>query len=147
MSDLTLAGFLAARLGEDEAAAKAAAKFGTEGFLGRPAWVNQYGMVVDAADVDWAITDLGGTAIHGDAVYAHIARHDPARVLREVQAKRTLLRYFTDPQTHEPLSVLIAPDAYALGRGEGTTLPGSWILRELAAVYSDHPDYREEWKP
>jgi len=34
-----------------------------------------------------------------------------------------------------------------LGRGGGTVLRGEWILREMAAVYSDHPDYRQEWKP
>ena len=119
MSDLTLAGFLAARLGEDERIAREAYADGPgAGMISVP-----------------------------HATGALIARHDPARVLREVEAGRTLLRYFTDPQTHEPLSVAIAPDAYALGRGEGITLPGSWILRELAAVYSDHPDYREEWKP
>jgi hypothetical protein len=30
---------------------------------------------------------------------------------------------------------------------EGTVLRVCTTLREVAAVYSDHPDYRAEWKP
>lgn len=71
----------------------------------------------------------------------------PARALREVQAKRTLLRYFTDPATGEPVSLAVAMTPEELGRRGGTYLPGSWIIRELDAVYSDHPDYQPEWKP
>ena len=55
----------------------------------------------------------------------HIARHDPARALREVESKRTILNLFgTYRPTSEPLQD---------------------VLLELAAVYSDHPDYRTDW--
>ena len=50
----------------------------------------------------------------------HIARHDPSRVLRECAAKRAII----EAAEHGYLSY-VAP---------------------LAAVYSDHPDYREEWR-
>lgn len=72
---------------------------------------------------------------------AHIARHDPARVLREVVAKRALLR------RHE-----IAVDAAEVAAG--TVLAGAArlrragfedVLEHLASVWSDHPDYRTEW--
>lgn len=46
----------------------------------------------------------------------HIARYDPARVLAECAAKRAVIPY-SPPKT----------------------------LQHLAAVYADHPDYRQEW--
>jgi hypothetical protein len=48
--------------------------------------------------------------------------HDPARVLAECEAKRRIVEWCSDFMQWPPL--------YA-----------------LAAVYADHPDYREEWKP
>ena len=135
-----LAAFLAARLDEDEAVAKLAAREGS-------IWTQD-----DPDRYPGAISSLGGIVVYDEGApdenqAPHIARHDPARVLREVAAKRTLLRYFTDPQTGEPVSIGIAATATDLGRNRMTAIPGSWILRELAAVYSDHPDYRQEWAP
>lgn len=49
---------------------------------------------------------------------------DAVRVLREVEAKREILAF------HEQRPVL-------------TEAP---MLLALAAVYADHPDYREEWR-
>lgn len=71
---------------------------------------------------------------------------DPARVLRECAAKRTILA------THRPIL-----DPYGDPKGATCTMcadsgsnaqgfPCSTV-RALAAVYSDHPDYQEEWKP
>lgn len=54
----------------------------------------------------------------------HIARHDPARVLAECEAKRRIVEWASD------------------GEGE---FHWSTVLAPLAAVYADHPDYREEW--
>lgn len=62
-------------------------------------------------------------------VGAHIIRHDPARVLREVEAKRKVV------------------DRYAWLREHGDTGDARWVLPLLAAVYADHPDYRPEWAP
>jgi hypothetical protein len=72
---------------------------------------------------------------------AHIVRHDPARVFREVAAKRAIL------QRYEIAG--IGAEATA-----GTVLAGASRLRmatlddvllALASVWSDHPDYRPEW--
>src|ERR1017187_753040 len=71
---------------------------------------------------------------------------DPLRTLREIEAKRAILAL------HEPL-----PSSY----GEPSVCPSCWpqpwvgthplapcpTMRHLVAVYSDHPDYRDEWKP
>lgn len=66
----------------------------------------------------------------------HIARHDPARVLADVAAKREILRLaeiYADEQfpNHD--------GGYADGMADAVAL--------LAASYADHPDYREEWRP
>lgn len=61
---------------------------------------------------------------------AHIARHDPARVLREVDAKRRIVTEAAEYQ------------AGIYGYPEMKT-----VLRLLALPFADHPDYRQEWRP
>jgi hypothetical protein len=63
--------------------------------------------------------------LHGD----HVLRWSPARVLAECEAKRRIVE-------GEPAR--IANDRHS--QWERT-------LRDLAAVYSDHPGYDEEWRP
>ncbi|MCX5598422.1 DUF6221 family protein [Streptomyces phaeochromogenes] len=66
---------------------------------------------------------------------AHTARHDPARVLREIEAKRDLVRFATGIHDHhETFTTGVA------ARLEKT-------LRLYALAYADRPGYREEWKP
>jgi Family of unknown function (DUF6221) len=108
-----LAGFLAARLDEIEAAAREAAS--------RP--------LGDAWDDGTRLT----------AVARHIARHDPARVLREVEAKRKILR-----RCEARINEL---DVHPNGLVSPRAVLARQIIAELAAVFSDHPDYRQEWAP
>ncbi|MFD8010836.1 DUF6221 family protein [Streptomyces sp. NPDC058955] len=64
--------------------------------------------------VDFCQTDLPG--FH-PTIARHVALHDPARVLREIEAKRRILnRHRHDPWPHHD-------------------------LHDLAAPYTDHPDY------
>ncbi|MFE2965530.1 DUF6221 family protein [Streptomyces sp. NPDC059340] len=65
----------------------------------------------------------------------HVARHDPARVLREIEAKRDLLRLAE--RAHDYHETFTSGFASAL---EGT-------LRLFALAYADRPGYREEWAP
>lgn len=68
---------------------------------------------------------------YGGAHAAHIALHDPARVLREVDAKRAILReYVSAVDLWERESE--APD------GVGALQA---VIRHMLTVYSDHPDY------
>lgn len=60
-------------------------------------------------------------------VTEHIARHDPARVLAECEAKRRILNLCD-----------FEPDC------DAAVLK---VARVLAAVYADHPDYDEAWRP
>lgn len=61
---------------------------------------------------------------------AHAVRHDPTRALREVEAKR---RGIESHRWH-------GPD----GCGEDRFCP---MLAAMAAVYANHPSYRQEWSP
>lgn len=66
---------------------------------------------------------------------AHIAAHDPARVLREIDAKRDLLVFAKGIHDHHET---FTTGVYA--RLEKT-------LRLYALAYKDRPGYREEWRP
>jgi hypothetical protein len=70
----------------------------------------------------------------------HIARHDPARILREVESLRKIV---------DDLAAVIADDEgmgyYSDGHSGLATAKRT--LRLFAAIYSDRPGYREEWRP
>ena len=94
------------------------------------------------------------------AVGGHIVRHDPARVLREIDAKRLLL-------ADHP----IVPETYPRARVGGQEVGGPHfpfgcenchvehdtgevhgfgyclLWKALALPYADRPGYREEWRP
>ena len=133
-----LVAFLRARLDEDEAVADAASG---------PEWGDvsptQPFTVFDVAAYRNNKTLRTAGAIAGveraeDRV--HIARHDPARVLREVEAKRALLDEYASVAVND------LPEGgyeYATGWANGLGL----AVRYAAAAYADHPDYRPEWAP
>lgn len=80
---------------------------------------------------------------------AHIARHDPARVLAEVAAKRRMLERhsgFDFPANEDD-----GPGDYAwTPRSDGHCYGEVWPcadLRDLAAPYADQPDYNQGWRP
>jgi hypothetical protein len=127
-----IAAFYAARLDEEEAAAKAM----VAAFEGVADWVIRE----NGGEFDFTVTagQLATEAVadmwREDAA-AWIARHDPARALRKVRAGRKLiLRY-----------------RVAMGVREEdfdptvTALVGQ--MRDEVTVWDDHPDYQELWKP
>lgn len=121
-----LIAFINARLDEDEATAKAAA--------GCPL-VHQDGH----EDGDWSwLRDYGQPQLAQLALIDHQSRFDPARVLREVAAKRAIL---DEHKAVTRLATLTEQELGFLGWYRG------WVLKNLAATWNDHPDYREEWKP
>jgi hypothetical protein len=95
---------------------------------------------------------------YGDDDFAnalHIARHDPARVLREVEAKRKIIDRH-HPETYSFAEVGDAGDRFersVIGCAQCTydgLDPEPWPcadVRDLAAIFSDRPGYREEWRP
>ncbi|MET8773362.1 DUF6221 family protein [Streptomyces sp. NPDC004658] len=116
--------FLRARLDEDEQTARAAhaPNWSTDGRRGLHYGVED-GWMADALTT-------------GDA--DHIARHDPARVLREVEAKRMIVERFADLSGED-----WKPSAPRVVRLQ--ELRDS--VRCLAVAYADHPDYRDDWRP
>jgi hypothetical protein len=115
--------FLRARLDEDEQTARAIQWDGSGNSL-------DWGLPASAT------VDIGGDDFYaGDrTVASHIARHDPARVLREVEAKRAFVK------------------EYERYRAERRRAMNGWdtselspIIAALASVYADHPDYQQEW--
>ena len=53
----------------------------------------------------------------------------PERMLGEVRAKRCIVDLFPDSAD-----------------GDGWNEAGAQVLQHLAAAYSEHPDYRDEWR-
>lgn len=129
--------FLRARLRDDEQAARAAQE--DDGYA---EWDNPTTGVVQAAG-----GDLQGLIMASRNAAIHIARHDPARVLREVEAKRQII---------DEHSITQATVDGEVGFGcvmchelDGQVRAGGYCrtLRLLALPYADHPSYREEFKP
>lgn len=153
---MSLSEFLRARLAEDEAVARAATpgpwRWDTsEGsFCGEPdpdtapAWGHRGPDLVTDAEVDDRdiISSSGYDAdnvIIGRADAEHIARHDPARVLAEVTAKRALL----DDLDAWQRTVEIDGDRYARGQlAARQAVAAAW-----GRLYAAHPGYQPEWAP
>lgn len=99
----------------------------------------------------WVSNDPTHDPAAGSAMPAltHAARHDPARVLAEVSAKRQQI------DEHRPSRPPYMPH-HTRGCSTCTTAQ-AWddlaneancrTLRLLALPYVAHPEYREEWKP
>ena len=113
-------GFLLDRIAEDEALAEAA--------WDASEWCNP-----------WAMSRETRPAEDG-----HIARWDPARALEECKAKRAIIDLAAEATG---LDVRVDGE-WGVGVRDEEKDPylGDLILRALAAVYADHPDYRDEWR-
>lgn len=125
--------WLKAQLDDDERKArKAGAASWSVGIEETSDGENAYYSVSAYGESEWFI-DAGATE-HEHAKLEQIAAHDPARVLREVEAKRRLIdrceRALGALDIEDPERVL-AEDALDL----------------IALPFSDRPGYREEWKP
>jgi len=81
----------------------------------------------------------------GIGLSGHIVRHDPARVLREIDTKRRLL------DLHAPDAMGTFTTCTECGQGYemhdwGPAYPCATV-RLLALPYADRPGYRDEWRP
>lgn len=120
-----LADFITARLAEDEAAARESHHEGQR-------WITE-----EEGVYRWPDDELVHSADR-KADARHIARHDPARVLREVTAKRAILaRYGECPSTNLGEQLQWSQEQQGLYRA----------MEYLATAWADHPDYRAEWQP
>lgn len=82
------------------------------------------------------------------SVAGHIIRHDPARVLREIDAKRRIIAqcvYWNERAAQEAVDPPKYPQP---GLDLGLLLDAmNPVLRLLALPYADRPGYRAEWAP
>lgn len=135
----TLTEFLNDCLDRDEAAAQKAAA------VSSPRWIDNGSllMYLDDSPTPFAEPLASVENYRQDDALIHAARHDPARVLREVQAKRAILEL---ANMANGLDMQVDHE-FRVGQRDEAEEPyvGDLILRHLAAVYSDHPDYRKEW--
>lgn len=135
-----IAAFQQARLDEDEAAAKAGTRrIGMRWRLDPEPWDGDTGIVDDLGRVG----STGGLYAAG-----HIIRHDPARVLRDVEAGRARLVLMIEATAEMDRlladeSAAVAEQAMAIGRARAATVAVKWD----AMVHIAHPDYMPEWKP
>jgi hypothetical protein len=153
-----LATWLLDRIAEDEAVARAARlSNGQWEFVGEhwpnPSLVREWG-----ADV----TPVGKSSLDWDR-HAHIARHDPARVLAECAAKRRIV------ELHKSWPVMVETPPELTGGDDidnmtfrltkqiawltqeeyrkkfGSEPPTTPVLRLLALPYADHDGYDPSW--
>jgi hypothetical protein len=129
-----LTDFLLARIAEDEEVARAAARLG-------PDWCE----TSDPREVFGFTSsgDSGSTVCYVEewvpGVGApHIARWDPARVLAECKARREIV----DAALHAFGIEQITPGAGI----EGYSLALQQVLKILARIWKDHPEYQEDWQ-
>lgn len=114
-----LIAFLNARLDDEEAVAREAIEEVGDGH-----WKQRNCRIVTVADDHREVADYGIVEC-----IEHIVRHDPARVLADVAAKRQILAQVASD---------LADDA-----GDHTA---QWMLRQLAAPYADHAEFHEDWQ-
>lgn len=135
--------WLRAQLDEDERVARAAGS----------RLDGSYEWVAGEANADGVRTKAGTpvTRFSWPNEMEHIARHDPARVLREVAAKRAIVKLHEQVpatprrgQENPP-----ATGCHWCNEWDGLTWAGGVCdtVRLLASAYSDQPGYREEWRP
>lgn len=124
---MNIVDFITARLDDDEKTARAA----------RPGpWIDEGGYSGPKIGVDYLMVPTDGSAPCNDEIpredSRHIARHDPARALCEVQSKRKLVNFYGEIQRKwGPNSDYLMAD---------------FVLRTLASVYADHPDFNQKWR-
>ena len=147
-----LISFLRTQLDEDERVAREAA----DGDSGRWFFGEKWN-VYRAEDIGDDAGEVNELVVYGNVKpqSEHIARHDPARVLREVEAKRRILDvhaaeggecttcHVEDWQEHYDFDTeteTYAPECRSVVHPCPT-------LRWLALPFADRPGYQEEWKP
>lgn len=98
-------------------------------------------------------TGYGDFTIEGasaESLGEYLVRNDPARVLAECEAKRRIVdrAFIVQAFSTEVVYVDEKNPPRAARRTKRALYPNALaILKALATVYAEHPDYDEEWKP
>ncbi|MCX4543759.1 DUF6221 family protein [Streptomyces sp. NBC_01565] len=146
-----LINFLRDRLADDERAAQLMEKFYPSPWeLSDRGWMARvvadgpaFREVIQLEDGPWKPT--GEDVLWLGDIIDHVSRHDPARVLAEVDAKRRIVALHSDSTGHS--CSITDKTGYELNYADVAGDEACTTLRLLALPYADHPDYRQEWKP
>ena len=150
---MELADFIRARLDEVEQAAREALIAGLGSWsLARDFAGNVHLRVGQGGP---AIVNLGPEELPPASKYGpHIARHDPSRVLREIDAKRQILRQHAPQQGDDgpecSTCVYTGTDPDSGGNRFRYRMHAEWpclTVILLAMPHNDHPDYPEDARP
>lgn len=142
VSGVDLVQWLTAQLDADAEEARAAAEE-----LG-PDWYYDDGFVLARREDDMVAT--GSQDFLERERGAFIAAHDPARVLREVEAKRRIVEIHRVVGGFEDEDMTdLGPGCSECGYSAEYGDRGGWCetLRLLASLYDDRPGCQEEWRP
>ncbi|SHI67709.1 DUF6221 family protein [Streptomyces sp. 3214.6] len=133
--------WLRAQLDEDDRIARAAAEE-LEGLeLGGEWWYD--GQYVETVR-EHTMVAVGSQDFMDPATGRHIAEWDPARVLREIDAKRQLVCAYEEAVSAFNDS---GPALTSYDRLTGSVSSLRRAIELLALPYADRPGYREEWRP
>lgn len=142
-TDHALIKFTNDRLDEDEAVAQTAGGPAPQGRWEQVDPERRPGRI--DCDSGCVVTYDEGSPDEGQA--EHIARHDPARVLREIEAKRRIVDDYRI--TASAIDMITGPDIDTTGYKE--MCAGRDALRAsvlaLAAIWNTHPDYPHDPHP
>lgn len=142
---MELTEFVSARLDEDEAVAREAAARPIRA-RGRYSPLTSGGPLPEQADVDaievvwyrhengWSGSDSGSWP----AGTAHFERFDPARALAQVEALRKIV-------TSRP-AIGAAPGQHLLSVHEEVARQREYMMRHIASIWADHPDFDPAWE-
>jgi hypothetical protein len=131
--------WLRAQLDDDERVARAAADYGAE-------WTYSSGSIFPGDDSRHPGAIATGTYGELEEQYGeHIARHDPARVLRQVERDRRILDDIVD--RIDGLEDAADHEYRVQPRTESEVYVSDALVRLLALPYADRPGYRDEWRP
>jgi hypothetical protein len=131
-----LVAFMRDRLDDDEQAARRV----------NSSWrqIGETGVI--ASDGDRAEECANG---NWTGIAEHIVRHDPVRVLADIEVKRELIKLHKSaklsylPSRERGCVTCSTAQAWDAQAGEANCQ----TLRLLALPYADHPDYRDAWRP
>ncbi|AHH20736.1 hypothetical protein NONO_c59600 [Nocardia nova SH22a] len=134
---MTLEEFITERIADDDTAAMGASI--------------EYGYETWTADANSVDTITESNVAHpveltyNDAVAVHVARQDPQRVHRHCEFARGLLDAYRTAVAARDSRNQHATNAFTAGQDAAAIMWLGWALQKTAAIWSDHPDYRQEW--
>jgi phage terminase large subunit GpA-like protein len=148
----SLTDFLLQRIAEDEATARAATPgpwFADEVYStvtaepyrsARQAYGRDY---KTAPEAEWVVPESMDSSVYAPNL-AHIARHDPVRVLAECEAHRRIVEAHRPDDMFDHCAICLDGDFDTLGDPTREDWPCPTI-RALASVYADREGFRAEW--